>query len=73
MTFVEAASVTDAPASVKVRAEISDVHLVNTTKRIETAGGNIIHIDAMDSEEVVSEVAAGTDLFLIANNSVRDR
>lgn len=49
MTFVEAASVTDAPASVKVRAEISDVHLVNTTKRIETAGGNIIHIDAMDS------------------------
>jgi TIM-barrel protein len=43
MTFVEAASVTDAPASVKVRAEISDVHLVNTTKRIETAGGEIIH------------------------------
>jgi tRNA-dihydrouridine synthase len=34
---------------------------------------SVIHIDAMDSEEVVSEVAADTDLFLIANNGVRDR
>lgn len=73
MTFVEAASVTDAPVSVKVRAEVSGVDLVNTAKKIETAGADIVHVDAMDSEEVIKDVAAETDLFLIANNGVRDQ
>ncbi len=72
-TFVKSASATDAPVSVKVRAEVSGVDLVNTAKQIETAGADIIHIDAMDSEAIVSDVAAETDLFLIANNGVRGR
>ena len=70
-TFVESAAVTDAAVSVKVRAEVPDVDLVETAKGVEAAGAEMIHIDAMDSETVVSDVAAETDLFVVANNGVR--
>ncbi|MEF8973710.1 MAG: dihydropyrimidine dehydrogenase, partial [Haloarcula sp.] len=31
------------------------------------------HVDAMDSESVVADVADATDLFVVANNGVRGR
>jgi len=71
-TYVEAAA--EAPAvSVKVRAEVPGVDLASVARRIEAAGAEVIHVDAMDSESVIQEVAAATDLFVIANNEVRDR
>ncbi|MFC4448201.1 tRNA-dihydrouridine synthase [Halorussus aquaticus] len=67
---------TEGPAvSVKVRAEVPDVDLREVAETIADAGGDAIHVDAMDSEGVVAEiadVADDRDLFVIANNGVRD-
>ena len=71
-TYVAAAEA--APAvSVKVRAEVDGVDLATVAERVSAAGADAIHVDAMDSESVIGEVAAATDLFVIANNEVRDR
>jgi TIM-barrel protein len=69
---VRAASETGATVSVKVRAELSGVDLAGIAHRIERAGADAIHVDAMDSESVVANVASAADLFVIANNGVRD-
>ena len=61
--------------SVKVRAELPGVDLAEIARIVAEAGADAIHVDAMDSEGVVaevSEVAADTGLFVIANNEVRD-
>jgi tRNA-dihydrouridine synthase len=58
---------------VKVRSEVDGVGLASVAERIAAAGADAIHIDAMDSEAVVADVAAAADLFVIANNEVRDR
>ena len=71
--YVEAAADEGAAVSAKVRAEVSGVDLPALARRIEKAGGDAIHIDAMDAEAVIRDVAAATDLFVIANNEVRDR
>ena len=71
--YVAVAAETGAAVSVKVRAEVDGVDLVAVAERIEAAGADAIHLDAMDSEPVVCDVAAATDLFVIANNEVRDR
>jgi len=71
--FVAVAAETGATVSVKVRAGVDGIDLVAVAERIEAAGTDAIHIDAMDSEPVVGDVAAATDLFVIANNEVRDR
>ncbi|NIC00312.1 tRNA-dihydrouridine synthase [Halobacterium sp. R2-5] len=70
---VETASDAGAPVSVKVRAEVAGVHLPTLAKAIERAGADAIHVDAMDSRRVVRDVAAATDLFVVANNGVRGR
>jgi TIM-barrel protein len=70
---VEAASDAGADVSVKVRAELPDVHLPTLAKAIERAGADAVHVDAMDSRRVVRDVADATDLFLVANNGVRSR
>ncbi|WP_128476021.1 tRNA-dihydrouridine synthase [Halorussus pelagicus] len=60
--------------SVKVRAEVPSVDLAETARAVADAGGDAMHVDAMDSEGVVADVAAvaaETDLFVIANNGVR--
>ena len=62
-----------ATVSVKVRAAVDGVSLPELASRSERAGADAIHIDAMDSEPVVGDVAAATDLFVIANNGVRGR
>jgi len=59
--------------SVKVRTEVPGVDLPTVARRIEDAGADVIHVDAMDSEATIRDVAAATDLFVIANNEVRDR
>jgi TIM-barrel protein len=71
-----AAETDEAPAiSVKVRAELPGVDLPEIARIVAEAGGDAIHVDAMDSEGVVAqvaEVADETGLFVIANNGVRD-
>ena len=71
-TFVAAASDEGAAVSVKVRAEVPGVDLATTARRIADAGADAIHVDAMDSESVVADVADAADLFVVANNGVRD-
>ncbi|MFB6084463.1 MAG: tRNA-dihydrouridine synthase [Halorientalis sp.] len=70
---VSAAAETGATVSVKVRTEVEGVDLPALSERIEAAGADAVHVDAMDSEPVVGAVASATDLFVIANNEVRDR
>ncbi|WP_338729291.1 tRNA-dihydrouridine synthase [Haladaptatus sp. DJG-WS-42] len=68
--YVSVAAETGATVSVKVRAEVEGVNLEETAKRVDAAGADILHVDAMDSEAVIAEVAK-SDLFIIANNGVR--
>ncbi len=70
---VETAASAGAAVSVKVRAEVPGVSLPTLAGQIERAGADTIHLDAMDTESVVADVAEATDLFVIANNGVRDR
>ncbi|WP_225333876.1 tRNA-dihydrouridine synthase [Halomicrobium urmianum] len=69
---VEAASATGATVSVKVRTEVDGVDLPDLAARLDRAGADAVHVDAMDSERVVANVVEATDLFVIANNGVRD-
>lgn len=62
-----------ATVSVKVRTEVDGVDLVEVAETASAAGADLIHVDAMDSEAVVADVAAVTDATVIANNGVRDR
>ncbi|ADJ14791.1 tRNA-dihydrouridine synthase [Halalkalicoccus jeotgali] len=70
---VRAAAETGARVSVKVRAEVPGVDLVETARAVERAGAGIIHVDAMDSEPVVLAVCEASELSVIANNGVRGR
>ena len=58
--------------SVKVRAE-TGVDLPALAEELERAGASLIHIDAMDSPDVVERVVEATGASVIANNGVRDR
>lgn len=69
---VETAAETGATVSVKVRAEVPGVSLSDTARWVEAAGADILHVDAMDTESVIEEIIAATDVFVIANNGVRD-
>lgn len=70
---VAVASGTGATVSVKVRTEVPGVSLPALARQLECAGADIVHVDAMDSEAVVGDIAEATDRFVIANNGVRDR
>jgi TIM-barrel protein len=69
--YVAAAAGTGATVSVKVRTEVPGVDLPALAATLSAAGADILHVDAMDSESVVAEVAAA-DAFVVANNGVRD-
>ena len=72
--FVRAAASTGAPVSVKVRAEVDGVDLAALAPRLRRAGAAALHVDAMDSPAVIERVSSvAPELFLIANNGVRDR
>ena len=70
--YVDAAADAGATVSVKVRAEVEGVDLAETARVVADAGAAAIHVDTMDSETVVADVADAADLFVIANNGVRD-
>jgi len=72
---VTAAAAAGATVSVKVRTEVPGVDLPSLAPRLVDAGATVLHIDAMDSEPVVGAVveAVADDVFVIANNGVRDR
>ncbi len=70
--YVAAAAGTGATVSVKVRAEVPGVDLPALAATLADAGADAVHIDAMDSEPVVADVADAADVFVIANNGVRD-
>lgn len=70
---VAIAAETGGVVSVKVRAEVEGVDLIDTAAAVQDAGASIIHVDAMDSEPIIADVVDRTNLFVIANNGVRDR
>ena len=69
--LVSTAAAAGADVSVKVRTELDGVDLVDVAQQVEAAGADWLHVDAMDSESAVADLADATDLFLIANNGVR--
>ncbi|MXR42664.1 dihydropyrimidine dehydrogenase [Halobaculum sp. WSA2] len=72
--YVAAAADEGAAVSVKVRAEVDGVDLAGTARAVADAGADAIHVDAMDTEDVVGVVKdAAPELVVIANNGVRDR
>jgi TIM-barrel protein len=71
-TLVAAAADEGADVSVKVRTEVEGVDLPALASRLDDAGADALHVDAMDSEGVVAQVVAATDCAVIANNGVRD-
>ncbi|TKX67357.1 tRNA-dihydrouridine synthase [Halorubrum sp. SP9] len=84
--YVAAAAETDATTSVKVRAEVPGVDLVAVAETAADAGADWLHVDAMDSEAVIADIATAVDaapergdgdgladLTLVANNGVRGR
>jgi len=71
--YVSAAASEGATVGVKVRTEVEGVDLPATAARLDDAGVDAIHVDAMDSEPAVRDVVEATDAFVIANNGVRDR
>jgi len=72
--YVTAAADTGATVSVKVRAEVDGVDLPATARAVAAAGADIVHVDAMDTEPLIANVAAAVpDAFVLANNGVRDR
>jgi len=70
---VRTASEQEATVSVKVRAEVPGVDLPTLAERLETAGADVVHVDAMDTESIVADIVRRTDATVIANNGVRDR
>ncbi|MFB6138684.1 MAG: tRNA-dihydrouridine synthase [Halobacteriaceae archaeon] len=70
--MVAGAADAGATVSVKVRTEVPDVDLPDLAARLDRAGADLVHVDAMDSEGVVALVADATDCAVIANNGVRD-
>jgi TIM-barrel protein len=70
--YVSRAAETGAVVGVKVRAEVRGVDLARLARDLETAGASFVHVDAMDSEPVIAEIRDATDLFVVANNGVRD-
>ncbi|WP_418285812.1 tRNA-dihydrouridine synthase [Halorubrum sp. DTA46] len=77
--YVAAATDAGAATSVKVRAGVPGVDLVAVADAVAEAGADWLHVDAMDSESVIREIAAvdggapRADLTVIANNEVRGR
>jgi TIM-barrel protein len=70
--YVDRAAETGVTVGVKVRAEVPGVDLPALARELERAGADFVHVDAMDSESVIADVVDATDLFVIANNGVRD-
>ncbi|MFB6282467.1 MAG: tRNA-dihydrouridine synthase [Halobacteria archaeon] len=62
---------TDTGVKVGVKTRVGVVDDVEMAKTLEESGCSYLHVDCMDSPEVVDKVTSATDLFFIANNGVR--
>ncbi len=71
--LVEAAADAGATVSVKVRTEVAGVDLPALAARLDAAGADLVHVDAMDSRGVVADVVDAVECLVIANNGVRSR
>ena len=76
--YVAAAAETGATTSVKVRAEVPGVDLVDVAVAVAEVGADWLHVDAMDSEPVIADIVDAVarhdlDLTVVANNGVRGR
>lgn len=58
--------------SVKLRAGVAGVALPELVAGLEAAGASWVHVDVMDSPEVIERLASTDGPALIANNGVRD-
>ncbi len=64
--------------SVKIRANIGNVDDIQTSKVIEEAGADYLHVDAMKPGfnhadlNIIKNIKENTKIFLIGNNSIRD-
>jgi tRNA-dihydrouridine synthase len=70
---VQAAADTGSAVSVKLRAEVDGVSLPDLAPELDAAGADYLHVDAMDSESIIADIADRTTATVIANNGVRDR
>ncbi|WP_336326120.1 tRNA-dihydrouridine synthase [Halovenus sp. HT40] len=70
---VRTAAESGAAVSVKVRTELDGVSLPALAPELDAAGADYLHVDAMDSEPVIADIAEETTATIIANNEVRDR
>lgn len=68
----------ESKVSVKIRANIENIDDIETSKAIEEAGADYLHVDAMKpgydhaDYDVIKSIKENTDIFLIGNNSIRD-
>ncbi|CDG64316.1 MAG: hypothetical protein PWQ15_218 [Methanobacterium sp.] len=64
--------------SVKIRANVPGVDVLEVAQAIDRAGANFLHVDAMypgvdtADYDTVHDICQETDLFIIGNNSIRD-
>jgi len=64
--------------SVKIRANIKNVDIVEISKAIEDAGADYLHVDAMKPGfnhadlDIIEKIKEKTKIFLIGNNSIYD-
>jgi len=70
--YVETAADAGARVSVKLRTEVPGVDVAAVAEAAADAGASFVHVDAMDSEPVIADVARATEATVIANNGVRD-
>ncbi|SDF14081.1 TIM-barrel protein, putative [Halorubrum xinjiangense] len=68
--YVAAAAETGVTTSVKVRAEVPGVDLVAVAETVAAAGADWLHVDAMDSEAVIADLAAAIDAAAVEAASV---
>ncbi|MFP9192225.1 tRNA-dihydrouridine synthase [Natronosalvus vescus] len=71
-SYVDTATEHGATVGVKVRAAVDDVNLPTLCRTLERADASFVHVDAMDSEAVIADIAGACELYVIANNGVRD-
>jgi TIM-barrel protein len=65
--------------SVKIRANVPGTDIIAVSKLIQDAGADFLHLDAMKpghphaDHDIVFAIKNSTDIFLIGNNSIKDR
>lgn len=64
--------------SVKIRANIENIDILEVVKTIENSGADYLHIDAMNPGvmsadlNLIQKIGENTDIYIIGNNSIKD-